>query len=160
MDPAVPVDARRPDHAAEPAVRADVPGPGVVALDAVDVDRREAGARPRSGADALARRLLRIEDAAPRALVPMRGSLLLSAIRCVITYALIPLLAPFASWLAPVAEPLSLALTLAAMVMAVVSLRRVWLADWNRRWAYTAFVAVVLATLTFLAVLDVRALLT
>ncbi len=112
----------------------------------------------RSVADALARRLLRVENAAPRALMPMRGSLLLSAIRCILSYVAIPLLLPIAGWLAPIAAPLSLAVTVLALVMAVVSLRRVWLADWSKRWAYTGFASVLLIVLGGLIVLDVRAL--
>ncbi len=115
--------------------------------------------RPDSYADRLARRLLRTEDKAPRALMPMRGSLMLSAVRCLLTYVAIPVLLPLAGWLAPVAAPVSLALTVAALVMAVVSLRRVWLANWDRRWAYTAFAVVVIVVLGVLVVLDVRAIL-
>lgn len=112
----------------------------------------------RSPADALARRLLRIDNEVPRALMPMRGSLMLSAIRCIATYVAIPVLLPLAGWLAPISAPLSLVLSVAAFVMAVVSLRRVWMADWSKRWAYTAFAAVVLAVLSVLITLDVRAL--
>lgn len=114
--------------------------------------------RSRSAAERLARRVLRVEDAQPRALMPLKGSLLLSAVRCVITYALIPALVPVVGGLGVVAAPLSLAMSLAAGVMAVVSLRRVWLADWSARWAYTAFVGVVLAVLAVVVVLDVRGL--
>lgn len=115
--------------------------------------------RPRSAADRLARQLLRVEGAEPRTLMPLKGSLVISAVRCVITYALIPALAPVISGFGMVATPLSLALAVAAGVMAVVSLRRVWLADWARRWAYTAFIAVVLVLLAVAAAFDVRTLL-
>jgi hypothetical protein len=91
--------------------------------------------------------------------MPLKGSLAISAIRCVITYAIVPALAPIVSGFGLVATPLSLALAIAAGVMAVVSLRRVWLADWARRWAYTAFIVVVLVLLTVAAAFDVRALL-
>lgn len=113
----------------------------------------------RSTADRIARWVLRIEGAQPRALVPLQGSLVVSAIRCVITYAVIPALAPVVSWLGPLATPLSLALSLAAIVMAVTSLRRVWLADWSRRWGYTVFAVAVVAALVVLAAMDLRALL-
>lgn len=113
----------------------------------------------RSAADRLARRLLRIEHAAPRSLMPMTGSLVISAIRCVITYAIVPALAPVIAGIGVLATPLSLALSLAAAVMAVVSLRRVWLADWSGRWAYTAFAIVVLASLAAVMAFDIRRLL-
>jgi hypothetical protein len=114
---------------------------------------------PRSPADRLARRLLRIEGAEPRALMPLKGSLAISAVRCVITYAIVPALAPVVTGLGDLATPLSLVLSLLAAVMAVVSLRRVWLADWGARWGYTAFIGVVVALLTVVIVLDVRTLL-
>lgn len=139
------------------------PVPVPAEADTVEAGATEAAATEcpadRSMADVLARRLLRIENAAPRALMPMRGSLMLSAVRCLLSYVFIPLALPLAGWLAPIAAPLSLVLTLAAMVMAVVSLRRVWLADWSKRWAYTVFAGIVLVVLTGLVVLDVRAIL-
>lgn len=118
-----------------------------------------APARPRSAADRIARQILRVEGAEPRALMPLKGSLIISAVRCVITYALIPALGPVISGFGLVATPVSLALAVAAGVMAVVSLRRVWLANWQRRWAYTVFILIVLVLLTVAAAFDVRTLL-
>lgn len=135
------------------AVAAPSPEPGTTATSSTTA------ARPRSRADELARRLLRIDTEVPGALVPMRGSLLLSAVRCVLTYVVIPVLVPVVGWLAPLAAPLSLALTLVAGAMAITSLRRVWAADWEHRWAYTAFAAVVLLALAGLLVIDVLAVL-
>jgi prepilin signal peptidase PulO-like enzyme (type II secretory pathway) len=115
--------------------------------------------RPRSAADRLARRVLRVEGVEPRALMPLKGSLIISAVRCVITYAVIPALLPVISGLGLVATPLSLTLSLVAAVMAVVSLRRVWMADWSGRWGYTAFIGIVLAVLAVVITIDVQALL-
>jgi hypothetical protein len=115
--------------------------------------------RSRSAADRLARQLLRVEHAEPRALMPLKGSLVISAVRCVITYAIIPAMAPVITGLGGLATPLALLLSLVAGVMAVVSLRRVWLADWSRRWGYTAFIAVVLLLLATTVYFDVRTLL-
>lgn len=112
----------------------------------------------RSFADRAARWLLRVEGAEPRALMPLKGSLMMSAVRCLVTYVAIPVLLPVISWLGPLAAPLSLVLSLVAMVMAVVALRRVWLADWAGRWPYTVFVAVVVVVLTLLVATDVRTL--
>ena len=116
-------------------------------------------ARPRSTADRLARKILLVEGAAPKSLMPMTGSLALSAIRCILSYVLIPILLPVVGWLGPVATPLSLALTVLALGLAVRSLRRVWLADWSGRWGYTVFAGIVIAVLSVLVVLDVRMLL-
>lgn len=98
-------------------------------------------------ADRVARRVLLIEDAAPRALMPLGGSLMLSAIRCVLTYAVIPAAAPLVGQLEMIATPLSILVSVAAIALAVRSLRRVWLADWSHRWGYTVFIAVVVLAL-------------
>jgi hypothetical protein len=114
---------------------------------------------PRSAADRLARQVLRIGDADPQALLSLKGSIWLSAVRCIIMYAVLPALAPVVGWIGVLARPLSILLVLAASVLSVHSLRRVWLADWEHRWAYTAFIVVVLALLVVVLVVDVRALL-
>lgn len=113
----------------------------------------------RSAADRVARQVLRIGEADHRALMSLKGSLWLSGVRCIIMYAVLPALAPVVGWIGVLARPLSILMVLAAMVLSVHSLRRVWLAEWDRRWAYTAFIAVVLVLLTVVLVVDVRALL-
>jgi prepilin signal peptidase PulO-like enzyme (type II secretory pathway) len=117
-------------------------------------------APPRSAADRLARQLLRVEQAEPRALMPLKGSLVISAVRCVITYAIIPAMAPVLTGLGGLAAPIALVLSLIAAVMAIVSLRRVWLADWSRRWGYTIFIGIVLVLLGVTMVFDLRTILT
>lgn len=112
----------------------------------------------RSAADRIARQVLRIGDADPQALLSLKGSIWLSAIRCIIMYAVLPALAPVVGWIGVLARPLSIALVLAATVLSIHSLRRVWLADWEHRWAYTAFIAVVLVLLGVVLTYDVRAL--
>jgi hypothetical protein len=112
----------------------------------------------RSAADQAMRRLLRISgDAQPGAILgaqrAMTNSILVSAIRCTITYLLVPILTPIVGVLDLVAAPLSIALCAVAFVMSSRSLRRFWLADHSKRWHYTALVAVVW---TFLAVAVVR----
>lgn len=138
---------------------ADISTPTRHADDAAGVDQQQVPVAERSRADELARRILRIEDEVPGAVFPMRGSLMLSAIRCLVTYVAIPLLVPIFGWLTPIAAPLSLVLTVVATAMAVTSLRRVWAADWSGRWAYTAFAVVVLLALGGLLVVDVLTLL-
>lgn len=99
-----------------------------------------------------------IQDADPKALFSLKGSLLLSAVRCVITYAILPALAPVFGFSAAVAAPIGIGISVAAMALSVHSLRRVWLASWTYRWSYTAFILVVLTLLTYLVILDVRSL--
>jgi hypothetical protein len=104
------------------------------------------------------RRLLRIEGGAePGAIFgaqrAMTNSILVSAIRCTITYLLVPVLTPIVGVLDLVDAPLSLVLCGLAFVMSSRSLRRFWRADHAKRWHYTALVAAVWA---FLAVAVVR----
>jgi len=108
-----------------------------------------------STAERLARGILRIDNEEPRALMPMKGSLLISAVRCMITYAIIPAMAPIISGIGILATPLSLALSAVAAVMAVVSLRRVWQANWTWKWGYTLFAVVVLVLLAVVSAYDI-----
>jgi hypothetical protein len=111
-------------------------------------DGRATPSRARRGPlDRLARRVLLLRDAEPRALFDLQGSLVLSCIRCILTYVLIPLALPLVGWADVVATPLALVLSVVAGGMAVRSLRRVWQAEWRYRWAYTGFIVVVVALL-------------
>ena len=117
-----------------------------------------APAHPRSPLDGVVRWVLRVEDAEPAALLSMRGSLLLSAVRCLVTYVALPVVIPLVGWLAGVATSLTLTLSVAAVALAVNNLRRVWAADWAGRWGYLVFSLLVLGVLVALMVADVRAL--
>ncbi len=77
-----------------------------------------------------------------------RVSVVVSAVRCVITYVLVPVLVPLLSLAGWVAAPVGLALCLLAAVNGLVSLRRFWRADHPQRWTYTAFITVIFAILT------------
>jgi hypothetical protein len=113
----------------------------------------------RSVLDRIVRQALLIEDASPRAMFELKGSLVLSAVRCVLMYAVIPLVVPLISWAGVLATPLSLLLSSAAIVLAITSLRRVWMADYRYRWPYTGFILLALGLLTMVVVLDIRTLL-
>jgi hypothetical protein len=112
----------------------------------------------RSPVDRLVRQLLLIGDASPRALFDLKGSMLIAGVRCTITYIVIPFGAPVIAWLGVLGTPLSLALSLVAIVMAVSSLRRVWMADYRHRWTYTAFILLAVVLLTIVVVGDIRTL--
>jgi hypothetical protein len=113
----------------------------------------------RSVLDRIVRQALLIEDASPRAMFELKGSLVLTAIRCVLTYAVVPLVVPVIGWAGVLATPLSLLLSSAAIVLAVTSLRRVWMADYRYRWPYTGFILLALSLLVMVVVIDVRTLL-
>ncbi|MEX2653262.1 MAG: hypothetical protein WD473_12585 [Acidimicrobiia bacterium] len=74
-------------------------------------------------------------------------AIVISGIRCTITYLLIPILTPFIGLLDTIGAPLSIALSSVAIVMGLSGIRRFWIADHRARWAYTNFMAVVLVLL-------------
>ena len=113
----------------------------------------------RSAVDRIVRQLLLIGDASPRALFDLKGSMLIAGVRCTITYIIIPFGAPVIAVLGVLGTPLSLALSVVAIVMAVSSLRRVWLADYQHRYVYSLFILVAVTLLTIVIVGDVRTLL-
>lgn len=76
-----------------------------------------------------------------------RLAVVVSAVRCVITYVAIPVLVPVLSLGGWVAGPVGIALCAVAAVNGVLSLRRFWRADHRHRWTYTVFVLVVFAVL-------------
>lgn len=74
-------------------------------------------------------------------------AIVVSGIRCTITYLLIPILAPFVGLLDTLGAPISIALSSFAMVMGIAGVRRFWIADHRARWSYTTFIGVVLVLL-------------
>lgn len=107
--------------------------------------------RSDGAADRLMRRLLGVQGRDLRsgqgAHSAFRVSVVISALRCVITYVAIPVLIPILSLAGWVAAPMGIALCAIAAVNGVVSLRRFWRADHRHRWTYTAFIAVVFVIL-------------
>lgn len=98
------------------------------------------------------RRLLRIEgEPVPGAVFDarnkLRSSIVISGIRCVITYLLVPIATPIVGFMGVLAAPVSIALSLFAIVLGYNSMRRFWLADHRLRWRYTVFIVVVWALL-------------
>lgn len=107
--------------------------------------------RSYSAADRAMRRMLRVDgldrSASKGAHRAFRTSVLVSAVRCLITYLLIPILVPLLSLSGWVAAPIGIVLCVIAVVNGVVSVRRFWLADHPRRWVYTGFMCVVFVIL-------------
>lgn len=122
-----------------------------------------AAAPARSGADAVMHRLLRIPDvpraSAARAERVFGQSLLVSMVRCLLTYVVLPVLGPVVGLAGGVGPVLGLTVGTVSMIAIVVSIRRFWLADHRMRWPYTAVGGAVLALLAVQAVGDISALL-
>lgn len=132
------------------------------------VSRRSLGAvqnvvtAPRPAADVAMRRLLRIPDgprgtegAAQRA---FSTSVLVSAVRCVLTYLVLPFLAPALGLAAGVGPAIGIPVGFVAIAFNVMTIRRFWAADHRLRWAYTALSLTVIALLLVLMGIDVAAL--
>jgi hypothetical protein len=117
---------------------------------------------PRPAADVAMRRLLRIpegqratEGAAQRA---FSTSVLVSAVRCVLTYLVLPFLAPALGLAAGVGPAIGIPVGLVAIAFNVMTIRRFWAADHRWRWAYTALSLTVIGLLLVLMAIDVAAL--
>lgn len=117
----------------------------------VQAPPRVRGYRSDSAADRFMRRLLGVGAVDKRqgegAHKTFRIAVIVSGVRCLITYLLIPVLVPLASFAGWVAAPVGIALCVVAVVNGVVSLRRFWSSDHARRWMYTWFMAVVFVIL-------------
>jgi hypothetical protein len=114
---------------------------------------------PRPAADTAVRRLLRIpegppaaENAAQRA---FSTSILVSATRCLLTYIVLPFLAPIMGLAAGVGPAVGIPIGVAAIGSNVLTIRRFWAADHRWRWAYTAIALTVIALLLVLMVEDI-----
>ena len=109
------------------------------------------GFRSERAADRFMRRLLRVpavnRSSGAGAHRAFRISVVVSAVRCLITYLAVPVLVPVLSLAGWVAAPIGIALCVLAVVNGVVAVRRFWLADHRSRWMYTAFMGVVFAIL-------------
>jgi hypothetical protein len=116
----------------------------------------------RPAADVAMRRLLRIpegpaasEGAAQRA---FSTSVLVSAIRCTLTYVVLPFLAPALGLAAGVGPAIGIPVGIVAIGSNILTIRRFWAADHRWRWAYTALALAVISLLLVLMVEDVVAL--
>lgn len=120
-----------------------------------------APARPHPPADAAMRRLLRIPDERPAgARRPdvhrtFSTSILISAARCLLTYIVLPFVAPALGFGTGVGPWIGIPTGVVAIVFNVRSIRRFWLADHRWRWAYTAIGTSVIVLLLVLIGADV-----
>lgn len=113
----------------------------------------------RSSGDQLMRRVLRIDDAAAEsneeAQSAFQKSILISAIRCTLTYVLIPFVVPVLGFAAAVDAPLGIALSIVAIISVTYSLRKFFGSDHPRRWQYASLAGVLLVFVTALLIRDV-----
>lgn len=137
-----------------------------VDLPAVELPAVELPPYPRFRSDRTADRFMRRalgvtsvdRRSTERAHRAFRIAVVVSGIRCLITYLAIPILVPLLSLAGWVAAPVGLALCALAVVTGVLSVRRFWLSDHRHRWMYTAFIAVVFAILALALISDLHRL--
>jgi hypothetical protein len=115
--------------------------------------------RSRRPADRFVRKLLRVGEAVDQTAVfgarrSTTTAIVVSGIRCTITYLLIPILAPFVSFFEALDAPVSILLSSFAIVMGIGGVRRFWIADHRSRWSYTTFIGVVVGMLLVAIALD------
>lgn len=72
-----------------------------------------------------------------------RWAIAVSAVRCTISYVIIPILIPLLSVMGSLAAPISISLCLVAIVNGWISVRRFWMTDHRGKWQYTWFMALV-----------------
>lgn len=131
-------------------------------LDASATVALERKAVEHSAADRFMRRLLRVnttdKKVLPDAHKAFRTSLLVSAVRCILTYLVIPIAVPLLSFAGVLAAPIGLALCVVAVVNGVVSVRRFWTSNHKMKWMYTWFMVFVFLVLAVAMYADISRL--
>jgi hypothetical protein len=117
----------------------------------------------RSPADRFVRRLLRLPVDAPAgtaagARKAFQTSLMVATVRCLLMYIVFPFVLPAIGLASDVGPVIGLAISAAAIVCIVLSLRRFWRADHPMRWWYGALGGTVLCFMVVLVVIDLNAL--
>jgi hypothetical protein len=72
-----------------------------------------------------------------------RWAIVVSAIRCTISYVIIPILIPVLSVMGSLAAPITIALCVVALVNGWLGVRRFWVTDHRGKWGYTWFMALI-----------------
>jgi hypothetical protein len=121
-------------------------------------------ARPRSAADEAMCRLLCIpaerraratEDDADRI---FSVSMVLSGLRCLLSYIVLPILLPLLGLTTGVGPIVGLPVGIVALYFDVKGIRRFWIANHRHRWPISVIYAAVMAMVLSLVVLDILAL--
>jgi len=109
------------------------------------------------------RRLLRLPvDAPKQSIMGTEGifgkSIVISGIRCILTYIVLPLLAPIFSLSGASLPVVGLLLGTVSMVAIVISMRRFFAADHKYRWGYAAIGGAIFIMLIVAGIFDVTTL--
>lgn len=97
------------------------------------------------------KRLLRVDQAPTsthaEAQSAFQKSIVVSSVRCLLTYIFFPFVAPAIGFATSVSRPIGIVIALVAMVSIVISMRRFWRSDHPKRWHYTVLGGAVFAFL-------------
>ena len=120
---------------------------------------------PRSRADRVMRRVLRLPVDGPAgtaegARKAFQTSIMVATVRCLLMYIVFPFVLPAIGLASDVGPAIGLAISAAAIVCIVMSMRRFWRADHPMRWWYGALGGTVLCLLVALVVIDLTTLIT
>ena len=120
----------------------------------------DAGVVTLSRADVTMRRVLRIHGdpggvTAADAQAAFRTSILVSTVRCLLTYIVLPFVIPAIGLAAGVGPVISLIISAVAAYFLVGSMRRFWRVHHRKRWHYTSLALVVGCLLIVGGILDV-----
>jgi hypothetical protein len=130
-----------------------------VSQSAIAPNAGQGGAAP-SSADFAMRRLLRIPDGPPSADDAsahklFSASILISAVRCLLGYVVLPILTPMLGAVAGAGPVIGLPIGIIALVFDVRGIRRFWLANHRWRWPITALYCAVIVLVTTLVISDI-----
>jgi len=117
------------------------------------------GASP-SSADLAMRRLLRIPSGPPSADDAsahriFSASILISALRCLLSYVVFPVLMPLTGFAPGVGPEIGLPIGIVALVFDVRGIRRFWLANHRLRWQITGLYSAVIVLVLTLVIGDI-----
>jgi hypothetical protein len=124
-----------------------------------------AGAPTRSAWDRRARRVLRLDPDGPKASLfgahnAFSKSIGISATRCLITYIMLPLMAPVVDLSGGVGPILGLTLSIVSVTAIFFATRRFFAADHKYRWAYAGVGSGLVVLLVVQGLIDLVALVT
>jgi hypothetical protein len=117
----------------------------------------------RSAADRTMRRVLRLPvDAPKQSIMGAEGvfgkSIMVSGLRCTLTYIVLPLLAPIFNLSGASLPVIGLLLGAVSMVAIVISMRRFFAADHKYRWGYATIGGAIFVMLIIAGIMDISTL--
>lgn len=129
------------------------------------VPRRSGSPANRTRADLVVRRVLRIRDrpagvTTASAYTTFQRSMLISAIRCTLTYVVFPFVVPAVGFATGVGPIVGIVIGVVAMTCDVFTIRRFFAVDHKWRWHFSAVALAVIGLLSVLLVQDVLHLVT